>query len=120
MLFRSSTPIEDAIDSFVQSSKSGMFLIGSSGSGKTKNLQHFCTQNYERLIIAATAPKCGYASSKYGVDVFWGDLLASYGAVSDNVFQSIQDLLLLTDRYLVMIFDGLNEMNGGFNECIQQ
>ena len=115
-----STPIEDAIDSFVQSSKSGMFLIGSSGSGKTKNLQHFCTQNYERLIIAATAPKCGYASNKYGVDVFWGDLLASYGAVSDNVFQSIQDLLLLTDRYLVMIFDGLNEMNGGFNECIQQ
>lgn len=115
-----STPIEDAIDGFVQSSKSGMFLIGSSGSGKTKNLQHFCTRNYERLIIAATAPKCGYASGKYGADVFWGDLLSSSGAVPDNVFHSIQDLLVLTNRYLVMIFDGLNEMNGGFNECIQQ
>ena len=115
-----STPIEDAIDSFVQSSKSGMFLIGSSGSGKTKSLQHFCTQSYERLIIAATAPKCGYASGKYGVDVFWGDLLTSCGSDPDKVFQSIQNLLTLTNRYLIMIFDGLNEMNGGFNECIQQ
>lgn len=115
-----STPIEDAIDSFVRSSKSGMFLIGSSGSGKTKNLQHFCTQKHESLIIAATAPKCGYASGKYGADVFWGDLLASNGADSNKIFQAIQDLLMLTDRYLVMIFDGLNEMSGGFNECIQQ
>jgi len=115
-----STPIEDAIDSFVQSSKSGLFLIGSSGSGKTKNLQHFCAQRHERLIVAATAPKCGYASGKYGADVFWGDLLATNSIDSDKVFQSIQDLLVLTNRYLVMIFDGLNEMNGGFNECIRQ
>lgn len=115
-----STPIEDAVDSFVQSSKSGMFLIGSSGSGKTKSLQHFCTQNHEQLIIAATAPKCGYANGKYGADVFWSDLLSSSNVESDKVFQSIQDLLMLTNRCLVMIFDGLNEMNGGFDECIQQ
>lgn len=115
-----STPIEDAIDNFMQSSKSGMFLIGSSGSGKTKNLQHFCTRFYEQLIIAATAPKCGYASGKYGVDVFWGDLLAYCSTDLYRIFQSIQELLILTNRHLVMIFDGLNEMNGGFNECVQQ
>lgn len=115
-----STPIEDAIDSFIQSTKSGMFLIGSSGSGKTKNLQHFCTQGNSGLIIAATSPKCGYASGKFGLDVFLGDLLASCGAIPDKVLRSIQDLLLLTNRYLVMVFDGLNEMSGGFNECIQQ
>lgn len=114
------TPIEEAIDSFVRSSKSGMFLIGSSGSGKTKSLQHFCSQKHEQLIIAATAPKCGYANGKYGSDVFWGDLLSSSSAESDNVFRAIQDLLTLTNRCLVMIFDGLNEMNGGFNECLQQ
>ena len=115
-----STPIEHTINNFVQSEKSGLFLIGSSGSGKTKNLQHFCVQKHKQLIIAATAPKCGYASGKYGADVFWGDLLISGNADPDQVFQSIQDLLALTNRYLVMIFDGLNEMNGGFNECIQQ
>lgn len=115
-----STPIEDIIDNFVQSSKSGLFLIGSSGSGKTKNLQHFCAKSHERLIIAATAPKCGYAVGKYGADVFLGDLLISSNADPNKIFQSIQDLLVLTNRYLVMIFDGINEMNGGFNECIQQ
>lgn len=115
-----STPIENAINNFIQSSKSGMFLIGTSGSGKTKNLQHFCTQSHEQLIIAATAPKCGYASNKYGVNVFWNDLLISDNIDSDKIFKSIQDILSVTNRYLVMILDGLNEMNGGFNECIQQ
>lgn len=114
------TPIEDIIDSFVQSLKSGLFLIGSSGSGKTKSLQHFCEQKYEQLIIAATAPKCGYANGKYGADIFLGDLLVSGSTNLDSVFQSIQNFLSLTNRYLVMIFDGLNEMSGGFNECIQQ
>lgn len=114
------TPTEDVIDSFIQSSKSGLFLIGSSGSGKTKNLQHFCDHRHEQLIVAATAPKCGYASGKYGADIFWGDLLASNSTDPNTVFRSIQNLLVLTNRYLVMIFDGLNEMNGGFNECIQQ
>lgn len=114
------TPTEDIIDGFVQSLKSGLFLIGSSGSGKTKNLQHFCEKKHEQLIVAATAPKCGYANGKYGVDIFFGDLLVSNGIDFDNVCKSIQDFLALTNRYLVMIFDGLNEMNGGFNECIQQ
>ena len=114
------TPIEDTIDSFIKSLKSGLFIIGSSGSGKTKNLQHFCEQKHERLIVAATAPKCGYANGKYGADVFWGDLLIYNGTDMDNAFQSIQDLLALTNRYLIMIFDGLNEMSGGFNECIKQ
>lgn len=114
------TPIEDIIDGFIQSIKSGLFLIGSSGSGKTKSLQHFCEQKHEQLIVAATAPKCGYANGKYGADIFWGDLLASDGTDFDNMFKSIQNLLVLTNRYLVMIFDGLNEMSGGFNECIQQ
>ena len=115
-----STPIEDAIYRFIQSSKSGMFLIGSSGSGKTKSLQHFCTQNHEQFIVAATAPKCGYANGKYGVDVFFDDLLSLSSAEPDKIFMSIQKLLMVTNRCLVLIFDGINEMNGGFDECIYQ
>lgn len=114
------TPIEDIIDGFVQSLKSGLFLIGSSGSGKTKSLQHFCEQKHEQLIITATTPKCGYANGKCGADIFFGDLLASSDTDIKNVLKSIQELLALTNRYLVMIFDGLNEMSGGFDECIQQ
>lgn len=112
------TPTEDAIYDFLKSLKSGMFLIGSSGSGKTKSIQHFCKENVKKYIIAATTPKCCRQKAKEGLGLFFQDLTLNNIYTQEHILKKINDVLQLSNRQLVLIYDGLNEISSNLNICV--
>ncbi len=113
------TPTEDAINDFLLSSKAGMFLIGSSGSGKTKTIQHFCQKNVENYIVAATAPKCNNGSeAANGIGFFFDDLSFASEYSQEEILVKINTLLEECNRKLVLIYDGLNEISSNTEMCV--
>jgi len=109
---------DDALNEFIRSNKLGMFVIGSSGSGKTKGIQNFIKyyRNPEQLI-AVTSPKINSFNNMYGLSVFWKDL--EKFSNSKQTFREINELLSMRKTSLILIVDGLNEIDGGTDVCIQ-
>ena len=110
-------PISDALDEFMQSDKTGMFIIGSSGAGKTKEIQHFIRtySAYDDYMIAVASPKISSFDNLLGLSVFWSELLDH---CDESVFfEEVGAVLAAREIRLVLIIDGLNEIDGGANAC---
>lgn len=112
------TPLEQELLDFASSKQSGMFIVGSSGSGKTKALQHFIEIASDKYIIAATAPKCGRMDNHQGFDIFFNDAKYLNNSKKETFVESIDILLKNQNKILVLIIDGINEITGGFQNCI--
>lgn len=112
------TPTDDAILNFLNSSKAGMFLIGSSGSGKTKTIQHFCEKNQDNYVIAATSPKCNSYDCDNGIGIFFRDILDNHIYNQKQILEMINQVLSSSQRKLILIFDGLNEISSDTEVCV--
>lgn len=108
----------DEIDRFIESTKIGMFVIGSSGSGKTKSIQHFTRYGgKDDKIIAVASPKSCSFEGNIGLSVFW-DQITTF----DDESQFCSEISLTVKarrKKLVLIVDGLNEIDGGMDVCVQ-
>ena len=100
--------------------KSGMFLIGGSGSGKTKTIQHICKEYCGKYVIMATTPKCGVNLHNSGIGLFFDDLVFEKIYTETDLLQNINNIFKVANRNLLLIYDGLNEMSSNSNECIRQ
>ena len=113
------TGTEELINDFINTSYVGLFLIGTSGSGKTKTIQHFIKSLNDNYIIAATAPKCGILNESYGISAFFNDIFYDANKTEINL-QNFNDSLIAHHKTLILIFDGINEMSSGFADCLKQ
>lgn len=113
-----STPLEQELNSFVMSGQLGMFIVGSSGSGKTKSLQHFINISTDEFIIAATAPKCGRMDSYSGINIFFNELKSKNTNEVKHFVENINFLLKNLNKTLILVIDGINELTGGFENCV--
>jgi len=110
--------LDDALEEFIKSNKLGMFVIGSSGSGKTKGIQNFIEyyKNTEQFIAVAS-PKINSFDNMPSLSVFWKDLENFNN--SEQILREINDVLSVRKTSLILIVDGLNEIDGGTDVCIQ-
>ncbi|MCL2441458.1 MAG: SIR2 family protein [Treponema sp.] len=111
------SPLDASIDEFVISDKLGMFIIGSSGSGKTKAFQNFIRSDLNsELIKLIASPRMSSFENTLGLSVFWNNL----GIFNDEkiLLEEINAMLSTRGKKLLLIIDGLNEIDGGMEICI--
>lgn len=114
-----STPLECEINKFVSSNQLGMFIIGASGSGKTKALQHYILSKQESITVVATAPKCGKMDAYFGISIFFNDLQNLEKNSAKAYIKNIDLLLKTKKKMLLLIIDGINEISSGFSDCVK-
>ncbi len=94
---------------FMESEFSAMFIVGSSGSGKTKALQNLLL-NYEKHIEVETivvSPKNTFID-EYGIQAFLKFPVENH----EILLKQISNSLEVRNKKLILIFDGLNEIVG--------
>lgn len=91
---------------FLNTPNNGLFIIGSSGVGKTTSLQLWLSQldPSEYLIY----PICGRDISGFNID-----LKGKFGQL-----QYIEIMLEQRQQVLLLVFDAINELRGTFSECL--
>ncbi len=113
------TPLDEEMQNFISSDKTGMFIIGSSGSGKTKALQHSINTMSPDILVAATAPKCGRLEKHIGINTFFPQTSQLNTPSEKDFMMDIDVLLKAKNQTLILIIDGINEIGGGFDTCIE-
>jgi|GEM_PF-4241421 len=113
-------PIQNAIENFITSDKTGLIAIGSSGSGKTKTVQNFVrkSQNSNTLTIPISAK---FYKKKRGsiINLFFGEMLGKSDPENvGELLRGINELLHIKAQCLVLIFDGINEIDYEFEDII--
>ena len=113
--------LDDELKNFLQSDKIGMFAIGSSGAGKTKAVQNFINNNFDYnksgYLIAVSSPKISSFESALGISVFWKEWLPH--SSEKTLLNEINSILSERKKNLLLIIDGLNEIDGGASVCSQ-
>ena len=109
--------LSDTINNFVDSEKIAMFIVGSSGAGKTKSIQHFMEthRKSDDHLIAVASPKICSFDNSLGLAVFWGGRFVSSG--EETLLREIDAVLSLRGKKMILIIDGLNEIDGGISAC---
>ena len=105
------------IELFLESDRLGMFVIGSSGSGKTKAIQHFIkTHISSKYTVAIATPKTTSFDNSLGLSVFWNNL----GSHEESQLYHELDMLMESrSKTTVFIIDGLNEIDGDTDTCLE-
>ena len=95
---------------FINSEYPALFVVGVSGSGKTSALQNFVLENKDnnKLLFIIFSPK-NMLSNKYGLSMFLD--LDIDDLDNDNVLLIIDKAFILRKQKLILIMDGLNEIN---------
>ena len=115
-----STPLEYELSNFASSKQLGMFIIGASGSGKTKALQHYILSKDDNYIIAATSPKCGKMDGYQGINIFFNEMQKQPKCEVEYFIKDVDLLLKSKGHMLLLMIDGINEIAGGFEKCVKQ
>ena len=95
---------------FLKTNNVAMFVSGSSGSGKTSAIKHFLFKNKETkdIISIVVTPKL-FSIEKYGLALFLDLDLKNNDA--NTLLRHVNESLALRNTFLVLVFDGLNEIN---------
>lgn len=96
------------IPRFLSSNKTGMFVVGSSGCGKTSALQNFIQRVDDNTIPIIVSPK-NTDMNKYGLSLFFNIDISFEN--EETILKYINDSLKLRDHKLLLIFDGINEIS---------
>ena len=100
--------LDKDIPDFLNSDKVGMFVTGPSGCGKTSALQHVIRNKADNIIPIIISPK-NNTVSKQGLSVFLD--LDITNENEDMVLKYINQFMIMHERQLLLIFDGLNEVS---------
>lgn len=103
--------IDNDIRNFIKSDLSAMFIIGTSGRGKTIALQHFVHENQENnsnIITLIVTPKNSIIK-KFGLELFLDLKITEQN--TKTILKFINSSLELSEKKLILIFDGLNEIS---------
>jgi len=100
---------------FVESDYVSMFVVGTSGSGKTNALQHFTYENNsnKNFIIIVVSPKNAIID-KQGIFIFLNFKIDTIN--EETLIKNIDTSLEMRECKLLLIFDGLNEINDTFEK----
>lgn len=104
------------LNEFSVSQYSAMFIVGTSGRGKTVALQNFIRQNeknQEQINCIILSPK-NSVIDKYGLEMFL-DMKISDVTTAD-ILKNIDTAFKLRNEKLFLIFDGLNEISNTSGE----
>ena len=93
---------------FLNSDKVGMFIAGSSGCGKTSALQSYIRNKADNIIPIIISPK-NNTVSRQGLSLFLN--LDITNENEDMVLNHINHFMVMRERLLLLIFDGLNEVS---------
>ena len=93
---------------FVTSNKVAMFAVGVSGCGKTSALQNFIQHLGNNIIPIIVSPK-NTDTNKYGISLFLDIDITNDN--EDTILGFIDHSLKIRECQLLLIFDGLNEIN---------
>lgn len=123
--------IYDEINDFVSSEKLGFIAIGSSGSGKTRTIQHYIEMmNDTHILTIPISPK------KYNIKIqnernddfryyniinlFFKDFFAKKDKINefDNFLINLNSSLSTKSEKLILILDGINEIDGEVNKIV--
>lgn len=115
-----SLDVNTEISNFIESTKKAMYIIGASGAGKTKTIQNLVsTYDKDKFIIYALSPKHCRIVNNFGVGEFFPDLFLDRDISPKEVLRDISLILRLRNKQLILIYDGLNEISGGFEVCLE-
>lgn len=110
--------IDYEIDKFIKSTKRAMYIIGTSGSGKTNAIKNLISKvDRCKYIIYAFSPKFCKGTHNTGLQEFFPDLFLDENSSEQKVIRDISLTLELRKKYLILIYEGLNESYGGFESC---
>lgn len=105
--------LEYDIKKFINSEKSAMFVIGTSGRGKTVALKSFVAdcKNSHEIFTIVISPK-NTTINRYGLELF---LDFKFNKIEElDILKHINTSLELRRQQLVLIFDGINEIDNIF------
>lgn len=98
---------KDILD-FLNSDKVGMFVTGPSGCGKTSALQNFIRNKTDNIMPIIISPK-NNTVNRQGLSLFLD--LDITNENEDMVLKYINQFMIMRERRLLLIFDGLNEIS---------
>lgn len=104
------------LNEFAASQYSAMFIVGTSGRGKTVALQNFIRQSEKskgQINCIILSPK-NSAIDKYGLEMFL-DIKISDTTITD-ILKNINAAFKLRNEKLFLVFDGLNEISSIAND----
>lgn len=100
--------IDKDLVNFSSSQSSAIFIVGTSGSGKTTALQNYINKDEEAITVIIVSPKYQIID-KPNLSIFFDLDIAD---ISDEVLLSqINTIFEERNEKLILIFDGLNEIN---------
>lgn len=106
------------IEKFFNSNKKAMYIIGTSGSGKTNAIQNLISKfDKHKYIIYVLSPRNCKATNNLGLREFFPDLFSCEDSSEMTVIRDISLTLDLRKKCLILIYEGLNEFYGGFESC---
>lgn len=107
--------VDNIISDFLEKDKPALFIIGSSGSGKSTSIRSILNnENIKKCYIPIVVTPKSTSFQNYGVNLF---LEEAIGRINDK--NKLKDRLLNIDlifkersKKLILILDGLNEISG--------
>lgn len=100
--------LDKDIPDFLNSEKVGMFVTGPSGCGKTSAIQNFIRYKADKIIPIIISPK-NNTVSKQGLSLFFDMDITNEN--EDMVLKYINQFMIMREKQLLLIFDGLNEIS---------
>lgn len=109
--------LDTELKNFIISDRQAMFITGSSGSGKTTALQNYIFSNKDskEIRFVVVSPKNTLINS-YGISLFLNMSIDKND--EEQILYTINEAFKFRKSKLILIFDGLNEINDSLN--IQQ
>lgn len=102
--------LDEDLKVFINSNRAAMFVVGTSGSGKSNAINNFLKENLskEEIITVTISPK-NTSIDKYGISLFMDAEISDSNI--DSLLKNFNSSLELRESKLILIFDGLNEVN---------
>ena len=112
--------LDRVLNNFLVSSKKAIFVIGSSGSGKTTSLQYLTKKlNTETNRITIPISPKFVSINSMGLSLFLYEIFKNVpNSKTDAALKDINALLDLRGKELILIFDGLNEIPGSIENQV--